>query len=230
MAATAQSLTPLQLAELSLASLRNARRLFDDAVVLRSHGSAPGAFGSACLAAEELGKHMMVAPMFGIEEPTADDWRDFWKRWRQHTFKVGNMLWGQWVGDLQAEEIPAASDAHSLRLKLTYVDIAPDGTVMEPSDLADPGDIDEFLAALRGELEFYEQALGGIGAEALRDRLTEMRHSPEADDLRAFLDELGAPGAIAYGLAARNGASHDQALDAARYVVRNFEADEQPPT
>jgi AbiV family abortive infection protein len=79
------------MAELSLAALANARRLFDDAVRLKADGRVASAYLLAGLAADELGKHVLVTSFYGREETDAE-WRRFWRRFRDHQEKLGNSL------------------------------------------------------------------------------------------------------------------------------------------
>ena len=98
-----RTLTALQMAEVSLAAMRNCRRLLDDAVMLAGAGRLPSALMLAGLAADELGKHVLVASFFA-REGTDEDWRKFWSRFRNHTEKLGDALMGSWVGDLLTDE------------------------------------------------------------------------------------------------------------------------------
>ncbi|MGC7268693.1 AbiV family abortive infection protein, partial [Mycobacteroides abscessus subsp. abscessus] len=87
------------MAETALEAMRNARRLLDDAAVLAEDDRLPSAFMLVGLAADELGKHILVASFFS-RIPDDDDWRTFWRRFRRHTEKLGNSLMSSWLGNL----------------------------------------------------------------------------------------------------------------------------------
>lgn len=61
-------LSTQQMAEVALAALANARRLLADATFLRVSGRTASAYVLAGLAADELGKHVLVASFFGRED------------------------------------------------------------------------------------------------------------------------------------------------------------------
>ena len=86
------SLSSEQMAAVALESLANARRLYDDAVLLRQADRLPSAFMVAGLAADELGKHVLVAAFYGAREETDAEWRNFWRRFRNHESKLDNTL------------------------------------------------------------------------------------------------------------------------------------------
>lgn len=66
-------LTSRQLAELSLSALGNAQSLFDDARRLETAGRHASAFLLAGLAADELGKHILVTS-FPARRPDEAEW------------------------------------------------------------------------------------------------------------------------------------------------------------
>src|SRR3954451_13467833 len=83
-------LTAQQAADVAIHALANARRMHDDAVFLRHAGRLPSAFMVAGLAADELGKHVIVTSFFGRNDTDAE-WRKFWRRFRQHEAKLGEV-------------------------------------------------------------------------------------------------------------------------------------------
>ena len=122
-------LTSQQMAEVALEALVNARRLYDDAVSLRQGDRLPSALMVAGLAADELGKHVLVTSFYNRDQ-TDDEWSKFWRRFRNHQEKLGDALLGAWAGDLISEDPPPdAAEFHQERLLATYVDVTPDGTV-----------------------------------------------------------------------------------------------------
>ena len=84
---------------MALEALVNARRLYDDAMSLRQSDRLPSAFMVAGLAADELGKHILVTS-FCNRDQTDEEWRKFWRRFRNHQSKLGDALLNAWAGDL----------------------------------------------------------------------------------------------------------------------------------
>jgi hypothetical protein len=73
----------------------------------------------AGLAADELGKHVLVASFY-YREATDAEWRKFWRRFRDHTEKLGDALIGAWVGDLLTDDPPPrVSDFHKTKPQVT---------------------------------------------------------------------------------------------------------------
>jgi AbiV family abortive infection protein len=126
-------LTYKQMAEVALEVLANARRLYNDAALLQRVGRLASAFMVAGLGADELGKHVLVASFYGSREDTDEQWRKFWRRFRNHQSKLGDALLGAWMADLFTEDPPPdVATFHQERLLSTYVDIGPDGAVTVP--------------------------------------------------------------------------------------------------
>ncbi len=86
-----QRLSDIQMVELSLEAMRSARRLLDNAQALARAQRLPSAFMVAGLAADELGKHILVTSFY-VRAGTDDDWRKFWHRFRIHRQKLGDAL------------------------------------------------------------------------------------------------------------------------------------------
>ena len=77
----------------------------------------------AGLAADELGKHILVTSFYAREQ-TDEEWRKFWRRFRSHQSKLGDALLGAWAGDLVSEDPPPdVAEFHQERLRATYVDV-----------------------------------------------------------------------------------------------------------
>jgi AbiV family abortive infection protein len=146
-----------QLVQIAAEALGNARRLFDDAVFLHDAGREASAFMVAGLAADELGKHLLVASFGYARRRDPEEWRTFKRRFRQHTAKLGNALMSAWIGDNSGTgAIPNPDAFHEERLAATYVDVAKDGAVTTPVALVTSARVDEVLATLRGEIEYCE--------------------------------------------------------------------------
>jgi AbiV family abortive infection protein len=220
-------LAPEQMAEIALAALSNARRLFDDAVLMRDQGRTPTAFLLAGLAADELGKHVMVASFYGVREETDDNWKKFWHRFRAHREKLGDALWAAWAGDLLTDDPPPDVEAfHRRRLASTYVDVDSDGRVLTPSASLTDVEVDRVLGRIQPELEFCEKGFGEATPSELGAAFSRMRDSGRAEQLRAIIAGLGPTGTLAYVMAARLGKSHDEAMQfatAASAALRDAE-------
>jgi AbiV family abortive infection protein len=209
-----QRLAPEQMAEIALAALSNARRLLDDAVLMRDQGRTPTAFLLLGLAADELGKHVMIASFYGVRKETDDDWKKFWRRFRTHQEKLGDALWASWVRDLLTDNPPPDIEAfHRRRLASTYVDVDDNGRIVTPSSTVTSAEVDKALAMIASELEFCERGFGDATPSALGTVFRKMRESERAEQLRAIISDQGSMGTLAYVIAARSGASHDEAVE-----------------
>jgi AbiV family abortive infection protein len=206
-------LTPDQMAEIALAALANTRRLYDDALQLRKADRTPSAFLLAGLAADELGKHILVMSFYVTREDTDAEWRKFWRRFRFHEEKLGNALLGAWVGDLLNDEPPpSVKEFHQRRLAATYVDVGADGKVAVPSEKISDDELGAVLDKLSNELRYCETGLQGATPVTLGATLGAMRSSGRADELRGLIEESGSIGAMAYAIGVRGGLSHDDAV------------------
>lgn len=220
-------LNPEQMAAVALAALGNARRLYDDALRLRAADRVPSAFALAGLAADELGKHIMVASFYG-REPSDAEWRKFWRRFRTHRAKLGNALLAAWIGDLHADELPDVEDFHRRRLSATYVDVKPDGSAMVPSETITNQELDALLDKLSVQLAFSEAAFGGKTPTTLGATFSELRNSERTHALRRLRAEVGIGAAMIYVIGTRNGLGHDDALafaSMAEQVLRGEQED-----
>jgi AbiV family abortive infection protein len=208
-----QRLAPEQMAEIVLAALSNARRLLDDAVLMTERGRTPTAFLLVGLAADELGKHVMVASFYGMRQESDDDWKKFWRRFRTHQEKLGDALWAAWAGDLLTEDPPPDVEAfHRRRLASTYVDVDDNGCIATPQSTVTTAELEEALARIKPELEFCERGFGAATPSALGAAFSRMRDSENSEQVREIISDLGPMGSLAYVIASRGGASHDAAV------------------
>ncbi|WP_460867572.1 AbiV family abortive infection protein [Nocardioides pakistanensis] len=211
------------MAELSLKALANARALFDDATALYERGRIASAFTLVGLAADELGKHVLVTSFYGGRDESDDEWRKFWKRFRHHESKLGDALWGAWAGDLLSEDPPPNVKAfHERRLSATYVDIADDGTVQTPADSITAADVEAALGLVSGEVKFCEEALRGATPETLGRHMESMRTSGIADEFRRLLTDAGPTASMGFVIGMRAGLPPDEALAFARFAEENI--------
>lgn len=75
----------------------------------------------AGLAADELGKHVLVNSFF-LRDQADEEWRQVWRRFRSHESKLNDKLLMAWAGDLISEgPQPDAAAFHRKRLLATYV-------------------------------------------------------------------------------------------------------------
>ncbi len=217
------------MAGIALAALSNARRLFDDAVLMRDRGRTPTALLLAGLAADELGKHVMVASFYGVREETDDNWKKIWQRFRTHQEKLGDALWAAWAGDLLTDSPPPDVAAfHRRRLASTYVDVDDDGRVVTPSATVTSAEVNDALSRIRPELEFCERGFGGATPSALGTAFSRMRDSTHAEQMRAIIGDLGPTGTLAYVIAVRGGASHKDAVEFASVASAALRDVERP--
>lgn len=205
-------LSPQQMAEIALAALANARRLLADATFLRDAGRTPSAYVLAGLAADELGKHVLVASFFGRDDTEAE-WRKFWTRLRRHQEKLGDALIGAWLDDpLAGQPPPDVERIHQLRLSATYVDIASDGTVAVPDETIGTEDLDDLLNQVRSEMEVCERVIRGASPAQLASTFADIRNSQLALEFRQA-QQRSPTGPMALALAMRSGLDPSAALE-----------------
>jgi AbiV family abortive infection protein len=210
------------MAELALEALRNSRRLLDDASALARENRLPSALMVAGLSADELGKHVLVTSFYS-REGTDDDWRKFWRRFRNHTEKLGDALMGPWIGDLLTDEPPpSASQFHQRRLAATYVDVSNDGAVQTPGSAVSKQEFEAIFESIDRELRFCEGILAKATPQQLAPVLESMRTSPRASALTELLDELGAEAGLAFAISLRAGMNADDALAFAKEAGHLF--------
>lgn len=222
-------LTYEQMAAVSLASLANARRLYEDAIRLRDLGSHATAYCVAGLAVDELGKHILAASFFGGRDGSDGDWRTFWKRFRKHQDKLGNGLLFGWMGDLLSDDAPPdVEQFHKSRLDATYVEVDERGNVREPHEVVSRPQLSVLLERLHRELSFCEGVFENISAERLGEVLR-AAHEPEVRSAaRALRDEMGPTASFSLLLALRQGINPSAALDVAAAVASTRDAAVQP--
>lgn len=214
-------LSPEQMADVALAALSNARRLLDDADLLRNAGRGASAYILGGLAADELGKHVLAASFYGRDD-TAEEWRKFWTRFRRHQEKLGNTLISAWVGDLLADEAPPDVEGfHQRRLGATYVDIRPEGTIAVPDEIICEEDLENLLQLVRRELSFCETVLRGADCAQLAATFREIRASELAREMREA-QQRSPIGPVALALAPRSGLDPNEALQFLADVERSL--------
>ncbi|SMQ66975.1 abortive infection protein, AbiV family [Plantibacter sp. VKM Ac-1784] len=169
-------LTYDQLAGLALAALANARRMYDDAELLRDAGRIPSSFVLLGLAADELGKHLMVAS-FPAREDSDEQWQAFWKRMGRHEEKLGNSLISAWLFDPDLTDGPPDPGAfHRRRLSATYVDVR-DGEVRSPVDTTSAADLANAFALIGRQLTFCEMMLASTDRNRLAATMSTLRET-----------------------------------------------------
>lgn len=210
-------LEPAVMAELAVAALRNARRLFDDALVLRSSGRLASAFTLATLAGEEVGKHVMVMSFFGRDTRRDEEWDKLWRRFRRHESKLGNMQLGAWLADVYDDgDPPDPHEVHRLRLHATYTEVL-DGVVSCPEDVVTEPQVAQLLSDVQGELRFAESVTGSQDVAKITQAMVGQLasggwlQSMTADEVRAC---------AVSGTLVRQGMSVDDALRFAEMLVR----------
>ena len=177
----------------------------------------------AGLAADELGKHVLVSSFYGVREETDEEWRKFWRRFRNHESKLGDALMGAWVRDLFTDEPPPDVAAfHQERLLATYVDLDPDGAVTVPARFITEGRVNEVLSLIEGELGFCESVLARATPTEFAAVLESMRTSETAEEMRTLIEEGGPEAPMAFAIAARTGMSRDEAMAFARQANALF--------
>ncbi|UOQ89178.1 AbiV family abortive infection protein [Agromyces endophyticus] len=145
-----------QLANLGFAALSNARTLFEDAERLRAAERFTSAYILLGLAADEIGKHILVVA-FPTRDASDADWKKFWRRFRAHEEKLGNTLFIDWSLDpFDVDEPPSRKDFHLRRLDATYVDFR-DGRVQAPHDFVGADAVDAAHGLVSRQLERCEQ-------------------------------------------------------------------------
>ena len=179
---------------MALAALRNARLLFDDAEQLHGLGRIATSYLLAGLAADELGKHVLVSSFFAREGSEAE-WANFWRRFRSHPEKLGNVLFGAWSADLlSTEAMPDAQEFHKRRLAATYVDLGPNGETVAPITSISNDELDDLLSRVRGELIYCEDQMDGVSPARLASVLAKMRDSATTQKLQEIMQGLDPTG------------------------------------
>ena len=156
------------LAEISIKSLRNSRRLIDDARLLADSERWTTAYVVAVFAAEEFGKHVMVTSFPFSRDGSEVEFKLLDKRMRSHEAKVTNALVGGWLTDpLDFRDLPSREDAHDSRLRLLYVDLLPSGEVSDPSSSVDASVTESFVSRIERHVSDSELVLGSQTVESL---------------------------------------------------------------
>jgi AbiV family abortive infection protein len=191
----------------------NSRRLLDDAAALARAQRLPSALMVAGLAADELGKHILVSSFFSREG--TDHWRKFWRRFRDHTEKLGDALMSSWMGDLLTEDPPpSAKTFHQKRLAATYVDLGDNGAVRTPVSAVSQEDFDSAFESINRELQYCERVLGDAKPEQLATAFDSLR--TKADELAPYIESLSTEAKMALVIGMRTGMSQDEAIEFAK--------------
>jgi AbiV family abortive infection protein len=218
-------LTWEQAADVSLSALANARRLYDDAKELDRSGQSASSFILAGLAADELGKHILVAS-FAMRDQSDAEWKKFWRRFRTHQEKLGDSLLSAWIGDLMTDDDPPDVEAfHQRRLIATYVDVLEDGTVTRPIDAIPQEELHGLLDRLAQELEFCERLLHGATPSSFGLILERLRDSEAAGWMHDLQQKHGQMALMAFGIAARSGMNLEEALEFAATAPNAFKTE-----
>jgi len=75
-----------------LAALRNAEELVREAEILYENGAWSRSCFLSYTAGEDLGKYLMMTSAVSLALGGAISWKSFWRRFRNHQSKIGNML------------------------------------------------------------------------------------------------------------------------------------------
>ncbi len=212
-------LSDKQLAELAFAALANARRLYDDALLLREAGRAPSAFVLLGLAADELGKHMLVFA-FPTRGNSNEQWRKFWRRMNSHEEKLGNALLAAWLLDpFDLGDPPDRSAFHKQRLAATYVDFR-DAGLQEPDAAINQVALDSAFGSIGPHLAYCERILSRTDPAALATSMQRARESKAArSDGNDVNDRYSS---LAFAMAVAYGANEDEAAHFASVMVDHF--------
>lgn len=188
-----------QLAEWTLAALANGRRLFDDSRLLLEAGRSTSAMVLLGLAADEIGKHMMIMAMPSRADSDAE-WKKFDRRIRSHTEKLGNPLLSDWIMDLLSlDDPPDPAVFHELRLAATYTDLV-NGEVRVPSGVVDSHAVSREFERIGRMLHRAESMFGGADSVGLAEAMHRVRASAESAPARSH------SWTVAYAVALANGA------------------------
>lgn len=212
------------MSEIALEALTNARDLFDDGVMLYERQRISSAFTLIGLAADELGKHILVASFYGAREEKDEEWKNFWKRFRRHQEKLGNTLFAAWAGDLFSDDSPPDADAfHKRRLTATYVDIDDNGLVLTPRARLDESDVARDIERIGSELAFCESVLRGATPSSLAATFESIRTSERSADFRRQVSQLGTLALTGITIAARAGLSQSEICELLSVLPREDE-------
>ena len=164
-----------QLVSGRLQVLQNARDLIRDAEVLLSQGRSSRAFFLSCIAIEESGKYLMIMSAI-LQSITGEvDWRGFWRRFKNHIEKTGNIVTFDAVlagslGESDLARILKRLNEEPLRrerskLASLYVDYC-DGGFSLPMTLFDEPSARAILSDAQAVLAFLESVEQEISSRA----------------------------------------------------------------
>lgn len=212
-------LGPEKMAELALAAPANARRLLHDARQLREAGGVASAFVLAGLAADELGKHVLVTSFYAARQESNEEWAESWRRFRNHQEKLGDFLWSAWASDLVTEDPqPNTQRFHQRRLTATYVDLGPSDEVTIPEQEIADEEFGRVVALIEQELAYCERMTRGASPDALAETFVTVRSSELGEQLRGLGES--AVGALAFAIPARTGVPPEEALRLANAIEK----------
>jgi AbiV family abortive infection protein len=158
---------PRKMASLANASLRNARRLLDDAQWLAQDERYASAFSSACLAADEIGKNVLIIAYFALSKddpPTAKALR---KHLKSHQTKLGTFVVYAFLTSA-AESVPNLTTLHERRLAATYTEPGVESeAVTYPPDTVVRQDYEETYDVIDRLLKLLEVSYLDAGTERL---------------------------------------------------------------
>lgn len=178
-----ERLTSRQIAELSLATLASARRLFNDAKLLYDADRLPSSFVLLGLSADELGKHVMVTAFCAAREDTDAEWERFWTRFRRHEAKLDDALTGAWLEDLLDLGDPMRGrDLHKRRLDATYVDLHPlDRSIVTPDSAVTAEWVRRTLLQIGRFLGYCEFTMAHTDVDRLTEVFDRARIEPKSE-------------------------------------------------
>ena len=162
--------------------------MFDDATLLLKEGRHASAFNLLGLAADELGKHIMVTA-FPTRPGGKTARSKFRHRVRSHETKLRNARTVILVEEVVRMEHPSERlegvlgerDFHDLRLRATYVNWGQcTSKVAEPSNAVASETVASFMKAVQAALELCESRFDFVSAEGLASIFREL--DPVEDD------------------------------------------------
>jgi AbiV family abortive infection protein len=143
----------------------NAADLIADAETLFNNQRWARCIFLTCIAIEEFGKYLMIIGAIGRLLKGDIDWNRFWKRFRSHQEKSGNiMVFDAMISPFVSHEHTIASllksrehtvNQEEEKLSSLYVDFISDSFVL-PMDQAQEEDAQKALDSAKSVLKFFE--------------------------------------------------------------------------
>ena len=180
MSTTMKELSLDQLIEGRQKPLKNASDLIEEAeILLNSHRWARAVF-LACIAIEELGKYLIIMGAIGRVLTGNMDWKKFWKRFRSHEEKTGNiMVFDAMIGPFVSAEDTLASvrrakrhtsDQEKEKLNSLYVDCTAEGFVL-PMDHVNEKDANKAVESAKAVLRFFREMENHVFSDMCADSI-----------------------------------------------------------